>query len=375
MTLPEALDRREVERAAAPLGEARMLPRAAYVDPSVLAWEREHLFSGWRCAGRVADLAPEGSRAHDLGAGGVLLVRDREGVLRAFDNACRHRGHELLPCGGSATGRAITCPYHSWSYRLDGSLLAAPGYPADLDTASLGLRPVRVHEWAGWAFVDASGEAPAFADHLGALASMVEPYEPASLVEATVHDYEVAANWKVVVENYQECYHCSTIHPELCAVSPPDSGDNYDLPGDWIGGSMDLRPGVETMSLDGRSGGTAMTRLDERSRRTVLYVAVLPDLLLSLHPDYVMAHHLTPLAADRTRIRCSWSFPRSAIEAPGFDPAYAVDFWDLTNRQDWAACESVQRGVTTAGWVPGPLAPAEDGLHQFTSWVARAYLR
>jgi Rieske 2Fe-2S family protein len=136
---------------------------------------------------------------------------------------------------------------------------------------------------------------------------------------------------------------------------------------------MDLREGMATMSLDGTSSGTVMTGLDEVEQRTVMYLAVLPNMLLSLHPDYVMTHLLTPLSAGRTRIRCSWAFPRPVAEAEGFDPSYAVDFWDLTNRQDWAACESVQRGMSTPGYRPGPLAPAEDGVHDFVSYMARAY--
>jgi glycine betaine catabolism A len=201
----------------------------------------------------------------------------------------------------------------------------------------------------------------------------VASYDAGSMLTPVVHEYDVAANWKVVVENYQECYHCSMIHPELCQVSPPDSGENLDQDGNWVGGWMDLRAGAETMSLDGHSGGVAIARLDEHEKRTVMYVAVLPNLLISLHPDYVMTHLLTPLSPERTRIRCSWSFPADVAGADGFDPAYAVDFWDLTNRQDWAACESVQRGMRAPRFEPGPLAPDEDGVYQFVSYVARAY--
>jgi len=107
--------------------------------------------------------------------------------------------------------------------------------------------------------------------------------------------------------------------------------------------------------------------------RTVMYVVVFPNLLISLHPDYVMTHRLVPLSADKTYVECAWAFPKSALAKPDFDPAYAVDFWDITNRQDWAACESVQRGVTAPQWLPGPLAPDEDGVHHFVSRVAHAY--
>ncbi len=372
---PAPLDPAAVARSLAPFGESRMLPRDAYTSGEVLAWERRHLFGGWMCLGRSGDLPAGGLRAETVGDSGILLTRDGDGVLRGFENACRHRGHELLPCGASTQARAITCPYHAWSYRHDGSLLGAPGFKdaPGFDPGSLGLKPVRVEEWHGWAFADRSGQEPGLAQHIGELEGIVASYDAGSLVTCETHVYDVAANWKVVVENYQECYHCSMIHPELCEVTPPDSGDNIELDGNWVGGWMSLRDGVETMSFDGRSGGAAMARLDERERERVMYAAVLPNLLVSLHPDYVMSHQLVPLTPDRTRITCAWSFPAEVAERDGFDPAYAVDFWDLTNRQDWSACESVQRGMATPSFEPGPLAPKEDGVYHFVTHVARAY--
>jgi Rieske 2Fe-2S family protein len=179
------------------------------------------------------------------------------------------------------------------------------------------------------------------------------------------HEYVVAANWKVITENYHECYHCPLIHPELCQVSPPSSGDNFDLPGVWVGGTMDLREGADTMSLSGRSLGVPIGAAD---RRQVLYLGLLPNLLLSLHPDYVMTHRMTPLEPDRTWVECSWYFASADV-----DPSYAVDFWDRTNRQDWAACESVQRGLASPHFRPGPLAPNEDAVHQFVTTIARGY--
>ncbi len=373
---PAPLDPGGVARALAPFGTSRMLPRAAYFDDAVLAWEREHLFGGWLCLGRADDVPVGGLAAESVGTYGVLLTRDRGGELRAFENACRHRGHELLPCGTRTEAvRAMVCPYHAWTYRFDGSLAGAPGYRelADFDRDDFALKPVVVREWHGWVFVDRTGQGGPFEEHVGDLEQVVSGYDAGNLVTPVAHEYDVAANWKVVVENYQECYHCSMIHPELCAVSPPESGENLDPDGDWVGGWMDLRPNAETMSLDGHSGGVAMARLDEREKRTVMYVAVLPNLLVSLHPDYVMTHLLTPLAPDRTRIRCSWAFPPQVVAEDGFDPSYAVDFWDLTNRQDWSACEGVQRGMRAPGYEPGPLAPSEDGVYQFVEYVARAY--
>ena len=372
---PAPLDADQVALALAPFGESRMLPRDAYLSPDVLAWERQHLFESWMCLGRDSDIPASGMRAESVGGYGVLLTRDQDGVLRGFENACRHRGHELLPCGASAEAKAIVCPYHAWSYRHDGSLLGAPHFREveSFDPGSLGLNPVRVEQWHGWVFVDRSGEAPDLAEHVGELEGIVSAYDAESLVTCESHVYDVAANWKVIVENYQECYHCSMIHPELCKVTPPDSGENLELDGNWVGGWMSLRDGVETMSFDGRSGGVAMARLDEQERTSVMYVAVLPNLLISLHPDYVMTHQLVPLSPDRTRITCTWAFPRDVAAREGFDPAYAVDFWDLTNRQDWSACESVQRGMVTPRFEAGPLAPDEDGVYHFVTHMARAY--
>jgi Rieske 2Fe-2S family protein len=187
------------------------------------------------------------------------------------------------------------------------------------------------------------------------------------------HSYEVAANWKVIAENYHECYHCPLIHPELCRVTPPSSGDNYDLPGAWVGGSMVLRDGMATMSMTGESRGNPIPGVPPTA---VEYVHLLPNLLISAHPDYVMTHRLVPLAPDRTWIECSWYLLPSADDADGTvpDPSYAVEFWDLTNRQDWAACESVQRGLASPHFRPGPFAPNEDAVAMLVETISGWYV-
>jgi len=195
------------------------------------------------------------------------------------------------------------------------------------------------------------------------------------LVVAVRHDYEIAANWKILVENYHECYHCSFIHPELCEVSPPTSGgDNLEPEGAWIGGPMDLYEGVETMSLTGESHAPNLPRLTEVQERTVYYYQLFPNLLISLHPDYVLTHRLLPLAPDRTAVECEWLFSKEAVESEGFDPSYASEFWDITNGQDWHACEGVQRGASSRGYRQGPLSPDESTSGKFVAMVARGYL-
>jgi glycine betaine catabolism A len=374
---PAPVDQAALAASLAPFGQSRMLPRTAYLDPAVFAWEQRHFFGGgWMCVGR-SDQAPRPGcqRAEAVGEGSVLLVRDEEGVLRAFANTCRHRGHELLPCGEAAQQKVIICPYHSWTYALDGGLRAAAGFKNQpgFVTQRWGLAELPLTEWHGLVFVDGSGTAPPLADTLGSLAEIVAPYELERLVVAGQHDYETTANWKILTENYHECYHCPVIHPELCKVSPPKSGENYTATGTWVGGWMDLREGMATMSLDGASHGASLRGLDQKGLRTVIYVNIFPNLLVSLHPDYVMVHRLLPLAADRTRIECTWAFAPESLARPGFDPGYAVEFWDITNRQDWRACESVQRGLSSPHAVPGPLSPEEDAVYQFVTMVARGY--
>jgi Rieske 2Fe-2S family protein len=362
------VDAGALDAALRPFGRSLTLPAAAYTSGEVLAWERRHLFGGaWASLGRVDEVAGGRSqRALTVGDIGVLVTFGDDGV-RAFANVCRHRGHELLPDGGSADRQAVVCPYHGWVYRLDGALTTATAMRgvADFDPGDYGLVALPAVDWEGWLFVNATGTAAPFEEYLGELDGLLRPYGMGKLRLRASHDYRVAANWKVIVENYQECYHCPQIHPELCRVSPPTSGDNWDLPGAWVGGAMDLREHAETMSADGRGAGVF---IDGAPRRTVRYVALFPNLLVSAHPDYVMTHRLWPAGPGVTEVECRWYFPEEIT-----DPAYAVDFWDLTNRQDWAACESVQRGLESPHFRPGPLAPNESAVYQWTTLIARAY--
>ncbi|HLE94773.1 MAG TPA: aromatic ring-hydroxylating dioxygenase subunit alpha, partial [Acidimicrobiia bacterium] len=208
------LDQLQLRKVIDDFGQNLTLPSAAYTSREVLAWEKENLWQRtWVCVGRLNELvAPRQVRGIDLDDESVLLVRDEEGTLRAFSNVCRHRGHELAPVGDAIDVRLIRCPYHAWSYRLDGSLRAAPTFTQNptFDMGEFPLISLGVEVLGGWVFVDLSGSAPALETHFGNLAEIISVYEPERLVTAASHFYEVNANWKVVVENYNECYHCST---------------------------------------------------------------------------------------------------------------------------------------------------------------------
>jgi Rieske 2Fe-2S family protein len=362
----------------APFGKSRTLPARAYHSEELFEWEQKELFNRhWVCLGRTEDLLGPGQlRAIDQGNESVLLTRDREGVVRAFSNVCRHRGHPLLEVGEAVGARLIRCPYHSWSYRFDGGLRAAPTLTQspDFDVTEWPLTVLRVGEWLGWLFLDMSGEALPLPEVFGNLDHYLAPYEPDRLVRVERHTYEIAANWKLVVENYHECYHCTSIHPELCQVTPPDSGKDIAPTGLWCGGTMILKDHARTMSLTGASDGVNFRSLRPGQEREVLYIGLFPNLLISPHPDYVLTHRITPLAPGRTFIECDWLFPPEAFERPGFAAAYAVDFWDITNREDWTACENVQRGTRNRGARPGPLSPWESTIYQFLHMLGQSYL-
>ena len=411
MISPNLLDPSSLDRVLAPFGSSRMLPVAAYTSADVFAWERANFFAGtWTCLGRRP---ANGRQAYAVGDIGVLVNATDQGV-RAFSNVCRHRGHELLPINESnpqPDQRAIVCPYHGWAYGPDGSLVVAPQMGADFDRSAWRLKELPVVDWHGWLFVNAAGTAGAvddpdpdspdpdipgpdgpgsdgpgsdgpssdgpirFEEFAGEVERYVTPYRPSRLSVRARHRYEVAANWKLIAENYHECYHCPMIHPELCQVTIPDSGANGTGPGAWVGGTMDLAAHAVTMSFDGRSDPNARP-LDGADPRTVTYVGIFPNLLISAHPDYVLTHRFVPLAADRTLVECEWLFPPDGPQDDGssrVDPAYAVDFWDTTNRQDWAAVESVQRGLASRHHEPGPLAPNETAIYDWVTMLARGY--
>jgi Rieske 2Fe-2S family protein len=230
-------------------------------------------------------------------------------------------------------------------------------------------------ERGGWVFARARTEGGLDPEEqFGNLWDLLAPWEPDRLVVGARHSYEVRANWKLIHENFQECYHCSEIHPELCKVTPPDSGYSYDMQGMFVAGPMDLRDDAETMSLDGRSHGIALRGLNGRQLREIGYFGVWPNLLISPHPDYILTHRIEPLSPDQSFVECEWLFPPELVERPDFDPTYAVEFWDITNFEDWHACESLQRTVTSRGRRPGPLSAWEAGVYLFTTMLARTYL-
>ena len=352
------------------------LPREMYVDEA--AWRAERdlvLYGEWFCVGRQ-DALGLGDRSRvvvvDVAGESVLVTSDEHGVLHAAYNVCRHRGSQILPTtspGGppsACRASALRCPYHSWTYGLDGRLLKAPHADLD-DAAAFSLNPVGVETWGGFVFVHLSPEtARPLAESVAHAAGTLANYGLADLVVGATFSYDVAANYKILLENYNECYHCGPVHPELCRLVPSFSGGGDDL--DWESG-IPHRDGAWTFTTTGTTSRAPLPGLDADERTRHKGDLVYPNLMVSASADHVAAFVLLPSAPDRTTVQCSLLFARSAAGADDFDPSDAGDLWDLVNRQDWAVCESVQRGMTSRSYRHGWFAPMEDDSLDIRRWL------
>jgi Rieske 2Fe-2S family protein len=345
------------------------LPAAYYTDPGYFRTEMERLFAReWICAGRSEQAAAPGQYfLREIFGESVIITRAPSGTIQAFYNVCRHRGTRLCSeATGQFAGR-IQCPYHAWTYTLDGRLAAAPHMDdvPHFEKADYPLQGVAAGEWDGHVFISLAAEPPPLAAQLADLPAKFANWQMQDLRLGHRIVYDLRANWKLIVQNYNECLHCPNLHPALNKLSHYLSGENEPLHHSYIGGRMDLRPGVSTMSMDGTCPRAPLPGLSEAQRRGVYYYAIFPNLLLSLHPDYMMVHTLWPLAPDRTVNICEWHFHPRELARPDFDAADVIEFWDLTNRQDWHVCELSQAGISSRAYVPGPYSNREDLLYAF----------
>jgi glycine betaine catabolism A len=354
----------------------RTLPTSWYRSSEIFRIEKERLFCReWLAVCREEELPrPGDSLVLDVLGESILLVRNREGQLRAFYNVCRHRGSRLCRdadeplaagrvalAGGIIGGRLIVCPYHQWSYDLNGALVAAPhlGAGTGFDKQEYRLYPVGVETWGGFVFLHLTqAEAKPMAAQLGEIPQRLQRYPLADLRVGATLRYQVHANWKIICENYNECYHCGGVHPELCALVPAfREAGGADL--DWSRG-IPHRDGAYTFTVSGSTSRRPFPGLNDDEKVRHKGELVYPNLFLSVACDHVAAFILRPVGPELTTITCHFLFERHEIDKEGFDPSDAVDFWDLVNRQDWTVCEAVQRGIAARVHSHGYFAPMED---------------
>ena len=367
------------------------LPRAHYVDEATHRLEREHvLLREWTCIARLDDLGlttpgttallPERLAVVELHGESVLVTTDTGAGLHAHYNVCRHRGSQVVPVDPATpppapcAARSLRCPYHSWTYALDGALLHAPHTDdVDLDKGDFSLHAVAADVWGGWLWLHATpAEAAPLLEALAPVPEKVVRYPLDTLVLGRRLVYEVAANWKVVAENYNECYHCGPVHPELSRLVPAFAGGGTHL--SWDDG-VPHRDGAWTFTMSGTSDRAPFPDLDENERVKHKGELVYPNLLLSLSAEHAAAFVLRPLAVDRTEVTCDLLFAADEVAKATFDPSDAEELWHLTNEQDWRICASVQRGMSSRAYQDGWYAPMEDASLDIRRWLLPRFER
>lgn len=354
-----------------------------YTSASVFTEEQAAIFETmWVCTVRTAELNDPGQfRKVQVGRESVLVVRGRDGVLRAFLNVCRHRGAQLCTQTEGQAKRTLRCPYHAWTYALDGKLVAAPNLGSLTDDAGepidryhYGLVPVALTEWLGYAWVCLADEPPSFAeDVMGDVtrrlgdADAIDRYGIDVLQLGHRVVYDVAANWKLIVENFMECYHCSAIHPELVEVLPEFARGMAAQ--SYVGHGAEFGTDVAGFTVDGSAGFAALPGIGTDRDRRYYALTVRPTVFVNLVPDHVIFHRMYPLAADRTLVECDWLYSPEVVAA-GHDVSHSVELFHRVNVQDFDACERTQPAMSSRAYREGGvLVPAEHHIAEFHHWV------
>jgi glycine betaine catabolism A len=342
---------------------SRTLPREYYVSPEILAEERDKIHArGWNCVGRASTLPAPGDYVTRTIAGeSILVLRDRAGVLRAFFNICRHRGTRLCREESGRFGETLQCSYHAWTYATDGRLIGAPHMQETqgFDKADYPLHAAAIAEWEGFLFVNVARSPEPFAPLWAPMLDRFSRFGLPGLVVGHRVRYDVAANWKLVFQNYSECLHCPTIHPKLATVLPYQSGANDLVEGPFLGGYMEIKAPNESATMSGRAAGRLVSEtLSEGDRHRAFYYTLMPNLLLSVHPDYVNYYLVHPVSPDRTVVESEWLVHPDTLADGNLSDA--VEFWDLTNRQDWDIVAQSQLGISSRRYEPGPYSPRES---------------
>jgi glycine betaine catabolism A len=353
-----------------------------YASNDVFAAEQEHIFENmWFCAVRSSDLATPGKfKKVQIGRESVLLVRGRDHLLRAFLNVCRHRGAQLCTEGEGEVTRSLRCPYHSWTYALDGKLMAAPNIGtltddagAPIDRYKFGLVPVALTEWLGYAWVCLSDTPPPFEDVIADAtktlgdSDAINRYGIGGLDVGHRVVYDVAANWKLIVENFMECYHCSSIHPELVGVLPEFARGLAAQAN--VGMGAEFGSEVNGFTVDGGAGFDRLPGITDDQDRRYYAITVKPTVFINLVPDHVIFHRMYPMSADRTVVECDWLYTGDVL-ASDQDVSHSVELFHRVNEQDFAACERTQPAMSSRAYRHGGvLVPAEHHIAEFHEWV------
>ena len=354
-------------------------PGSFYTDEQILQQELDRFFyRSWLNVGREEQIPEPGDFfTKEIGDESVLVVRGTDGKVRAFYNICRHRGTRLIVDESGKRMRSVVCPYHAWTYSTEGALVGAP-HTEDLKAFSkenFGLFPVALEPWAGFLWANLDPSARPIREDIGGFLADFDRFGLADLLLVRRKVYDIQANWKLLVENFSECYHCAPIHPDLNRITHYMGGEvtSYFVDGDrrskYTGSYMTFNEDFQSMTWSGYTGRPPIRGIEGEDRRRIYYYVVFPNLFWSLHPDFLMVHRTWPLTPGTSRIECDFYFDAQTAARPDFDPSDAVDLWDLINRQDWEVCERAQRGMRSRVWKGGRYSSQEPQVHDFDAYV------
>ena len=356
---------------------ASTLPGRYYYDPDIFAMEQEHIFSKMWVYVCRADAIPEvGSyRVVTLAGENIIIVRNKDGILRAFLNVCRHRGARLCNQQEGHLKGSIQCKYHAWTYGLDGQLIGAPNLlrEAEFDRSSFGLLPVALRVWEGLIWLNLSEELPSFDDQINdpvvqAFAGTA-PYERYNIGELKIGksiSYDVHANWKLVLENTLECYHCGPMHPELCDLLPAFRASWIDFNGE----GTELADHIEAFTITGIASRPPLPDLLPEDLRRYYGILLMPNVFLNLLSDHVVIDTFFPLGPELTRVTCDWLFDPLETSKTDFDPMDVVEVLHLVNLQDWEVCVMTQKSMASRAFKHGGIyTPVEQHIRGLADYI------
>ena len=373
------------------------LPQGLYNDPAAYDFDLHAIFARhWMLAAFEVELPKPGAYVtFSVGPWPVVILRDRSGNLRAFHNSCRHRGSLICPAGSGSAARLV-CPYHKWTYELTGELVHAGRMPEDFDLSAHSLKPVRLETLAGVIYICLSDDPPDFAPFREAFAPLLEPHDLGNAKVVFESTLVEKANWKLVMENARECYHCPSSHPELSVTFPTGTSAHFDYGEDqhakafdarmdaiglprgpvegawWQAMRFPLNEGCVSMTLDGqRSVSKLMCPTGDGDIGSLRW-ALEPNNFCHATGDFVFIFNAMPSGVNETIVTGKWLVHKDAQEGVDYDLETLTALWDRTNLQDRDLAETNQLGVNSLGYTPGPYSPeAESLLVRFTDWYCK----
>jgi glycine betaine catabolism A len=376
------------------------LPRELYVSDEAFHFDTQVMLkSVWLYACTAAHVKQPGDYfVFELANNSIIIVRGRDNEVRAFWNSCRHRGAKICLEQKGRTPR-LMCPYHQWTYGLDGKLLAARSMDENFAKGDHGLSPVALENVGGLIFVCMADNPPPIDRVKADIAKLIAVYDLENLKVAVQDDYVEAANWKLVMENNRECYHCDVGHPELISVLGT-TGFGKDAPADdylaakrteWRGLGIDhdliefpdgwwhriarlvLTNGAVTQSIDGKLACQKLIGPFKEPETSSLSVWTQPNSWHHFCCDHVVTFSLTPLSPDKTLLRTSWLVHADAVEGVDYDPDHLAALWRTTNIQDGHFSMINHQGINSHGYQQGPYAVEENLVEAFKDfYVDRA---